>query len=162
MKNLLFTVLLLLGISLHADADIWRWVDANGDVHFVNTKTPIYTWVDSYGLVQFADTPKHEDAVSVDLVWHSEGDDIEEAAKEAKERSYGSAWASADETAEERLERENAAKYYCRRAQEIYDSYLAAPRLYETNADGEKVYLTEEQAATKIAETRAAVEQACN
>lgn len=162
MKKFTLFTLLTLGASLNANADIWRWVDANGDVHFVNTKKPIYTWIDSYGMVQFADTPKHEDAVSVDLVWHSEGDDVEEAIREAKEKSYMSGWASADESPEERLERENAAKYVCRRAQEIYQSYLNAPRLYETNDNGEKVYLSDEEATAKIAETKSAMDMACN
>ena len=155
-------LILLLGISAGAHADIWKWVDANGDVHFVNTYKPIYTWQDESGRVFFADKPGHEDAVSVDLVWHSKGDSVEEAAQAAsKKPSQGSGWAHPGETAEQRLEREKAEQYYCKRAQEIYESYLNAPRLYETDAEGEKVYLSDEQMAAKIKETEDAVSQLC-
>ena len=154
-------VLLTLLVSLTARADIWKWVDAHGNVHFVNTTKPIYTWVDDYGMVQYADKPGHEDAVSVDLVWHSTGNSVEEAEQQVESKGSGTGWAHPNETPEERLEREQAEQYYCKRARQIYESYLTAPRLYETDANGSRVYLTEEQTAAKIAETKAAVAQVC-
>lgn len=161
MKRILLTIWLLLCISPIAVADVWRWTDANGNVHYVTSKNPIYTWVDDYGMVQYADKPGHEDAISVDLVWHSTADSVEEVMAEEESKSSGSGWAHPGETPEERLEREKAEQYYCKRAQDIYDSYLNAPRLYETNGDGEKVYLTDEQAAAKIKETEDAVAEVC-
>ena len=161
MRRIPAIILLMLAISYDASADIWKWTDVHGDVHYVNSRNPIYTWMDDYGRVQYADKPGHESAVSVDFVWHSEGDSTEEVEQQTKSRSSGSGWASADETAEERLQRENAEKYYCDRAREIYESYLNAPRLYESDENGEKVYLTEEQTAAKIKETEKAVAQVC-
>ena len=73
MKRLLILLALTIGLALPAYADIWKWVDANGKTHFVDTKTSIYTWVGEDGKVHYADTPDHEDAVSVELVWHSPG-----------------------------------------------------------------------------------------
>jgi hypothetical protein len=162
MKTTLLTIaaILILACTV-AHADIWRWTDANGDVHYVDTKTPIYTWLDDYGMVQFADKPGHESAVSVDLVWHSTADSVATAEAQEETDSAGSGWTHPDETEEERLEREKAEQYYCKRAQDIYDSYLSAPRLYETDTNGEKVYLTDEQAAAKIKETEHAVAQVC-
>ena len=52
MKRLIVTGLLLCGFALNANADIWKWVDANGKTHFVDTTTPIYTWIDEFGRVQ--------------------------------------------------------------------------------------------------------------
>lgn len=161
MKRFVAAILLTTS-SLVANADIWKWTDANGDVHFVNTRKPIYTWVDDYGMVQYADKPGHEDAVSVDLVWHSAGDDVAEAEQQASTGKTGGGWAHPGETAEERLEREKAEQYYCKRAQQIYDSYLTAPRLYETDESGKKVYLSEEQAAAKIRETEEMVAKLCS
>lgn len=161
MKTSFLTLLLIMMISPFANADVWRWTDANGDVHYVTSKKPIYTWVDDYGMVQYADKPGHETAVSVDLVWHSEADSVEAAEQKAAAGSSGSGWARPGESPEERLEREKAEQYYCDRAKEIYDSYLNAPRLYETNDEGEKVYLTDEQVAAKIEETEKAVAQVC-
>ena len=44
MKQLLATLILLFGVCLSANADVWKWVDAFGKTHFVNTMTPIFTW----------------------------------------------------------------------------------------------------------------------
>ena len=109
MKKLLAVVVMMFGFSIAAQADVWKWVDAQGKTHFVDTDTPIYTWVDESGRVYYSDTPGHEDAVSVELVWVSKGslDDVD-GADEA-----GSGYAYPGETPEERAEREKAEAYYC-------------------------------------------------
>lgn len=157
MKKLLAVLVLTFGFSVAAQADVWKWVDAQGKTHFVDTDTPIYTWVDESGRVYYSDTPGHEDAVSVELVWVSKGslDDVD-GADEA-----GSGYAYPGETPEERAEREKAEAYYCKRATEIYDSYVNAPRLYKTNESGEREYLSKEEAARTIAETRAQKDENC-
>ena len=100
MTRLLTILALTLGLSLPATADVWKWVDATGKTHFVDTMKPIYTWIDEFGKRHYSDTPGHEDAVSVELVWHSAGtlDDVEEAGDE-------DGYAYPGETAEERAER---------------------------------------------------------
>lgn len=142
-----------------ANADVWKWVDANGKTHFVDTMKPIYTWIDEWGKVHYSDTPDHEDAVSVQLVWHSSGSLDEMASAEDEAGSGGYAYPG--ETAEDRAEREKAEAYYCKRATEIYDSYLNAPQLYRTNEDGEREYLSKKEAAMTIAETRAKRDELC-
>jgi len=154
--------MLLLLSTAAAHADIWKWTDPLGDVHYVNTLKPIYTWVDETGKVFFADKPDHEGAVSVELVWHSTGDDVDEAeAASESDSDPGDRWAFAGETPADRLEREKAEKYYCNRAKEIYESYQKAPRLYRTNDAGEREYLSDEQAAATLAETKARVDDLC-
>ena len=154
----LFAVLLLSLACAAAQADVWKWVDASGKTHFVDTNKSIYTWVDENGDVHYSDTPDHEDAVSVQLVWVSSGtlDDVQNAEDES-----GSGYAYPGETPEERAEREKAEAYYCKRATEIYESYVNAPRLYKTNDAGERVYLDKEEAAKTIAETRAQKDDLC-
>lgn len=157
MKKLLAVVVMMFGFSIAAQADVWKWVDAQGKTHFVDTDTPIYTWVDESGRVFYSDTPGHEDAVSVELVWVSKGSlDDADGTDEA-----GSGYAYPGETPEERAEREKAEAYYCKRATEIYDSYVNAPRLYKTNESGEREYLSKEEAAKTIAETRAQKDENC-
>ena len=156
MTRLIATMILLLGMSSWAHADIWKWVDANGKTHFVDTTTPIYTWVDEFGKVHYSDTPDHEDAVSVELVWHSSGT-LDDANGEDESGGY----AHAGETAEERAEREQAEAYYCKRATEIYDSYVNAPQLYRTNEAGEREYLSKAEGDSIIAETKAKVDELC-
>jgi hypothetical protein len=146
-----------------ANADVWRWTDPLGDVHYVDTLTPIYVWLDDEGKVWYADSPDHEDAVAVQLVWHSAADSAEDAQeKEEPKEERGEKWAYQGETAEDRLKREQAEDYYCERAQQVYDSYLNAPRLYRTNEAGEREYLSDEESAATLADTKARVDELCN
>ena len=158
MKNTFAVTIFLLAFAAAAQADVWKWVDAHGKTHFVDTNKPIFTWVDEGGAVHFADTPEHEDAVSVELVWVSGGslDQVKGSSDES-----GSGYQSSGETPAERAEREKAEAYYCKRATEIYESYVNAPRLYKTNESGEREYLSKEEAARTIAETRAKKDELC-
>jgi hypothetical protein len=154
----LIAALLLSFACAAAQADVWMWVDASGKTHFVDTKKSIYTWVDESGDIHYSDTPDHEDAVSVQLVWVSDGtiEDVKSASDES-----GSGYAYPGETPEERAAREEAEAYYCKRATEIYESYVNAPRLYKTNDAGEREYLDKEEAAQTLAETRARKDELC-
>ena len=159
MKELISIVVATALLSGAAHADVWKWVDANGTTHFVDTTKPIYTWLDETGKVHYSDTPDHEDAVSVELVWHAKGT-LEDAAQ-----SDGAA-ADLDsyyegESAEDRAARLKAEAYYCERATQIHDSYVNAPRLYKTDENGERQYLTKEEAAREIAESRARRDEFC-
>lgn len=147
----------LLFFSHTAGADVWKWVDANGDTHFVDTMKPIFTWLDENGEVHYSDSPDHEDAVSVEFVWHSEGslDEMRTDESGSADPEYG------DESEAERQEREQAERYYCERAREIYESYLNAPRLFRTNDAGEREYLDSKEAAAKVAETRQRKDELC-
>jgi len=140
-----------------ASADIWKWLDADGKTHFVDTKTSIFTWVDESGKTFYSDTPGHEDAIAIQLVWHSEGtlDDMDSAANSSD------GYAFPGETPDERAEREDAEAYYCKRATEIYDSYKNAPRLYRTNDAGEREYLSKEAADATLAETKSQMDEVC-
>lgn len=159
MTRILSTLLLLVGLSLAAEADVWKWVDAQGKTHFVDTIKPIYMWSDEFGKVHYSDTPDHEDAVSVELVWHSSGSlaDVDDGGGES-ESGDG---AYPGETAAQRAEREDAEAYYCKRATEIYESYVNAPQLYRTSESGEREYLSKEEASATIAETKAKRDELC-
>jgi hypothetical protein len=159
MTRILTTLLLLVGLSLTAEADVWKWVDASGKTHFVDTMKPIYMWSDEFGKVHYSDTPDHEDAVSVELVWHSSGSLADVSGGGPAPESGGYAYPG--ETAEERAEREKAEAYYCKRATEIYESYVNAPQLYRTSESGEREYLSKEEASATIAETKAKRDELC-
>jgi hypothetical protein len=161
MNKLLLTLILTCGICATANADIWMWVDLKGNTHFVNTGTAIYTWLDDHGRVQFADTPGDQTAVLVDLVWHSEGEDVPEDGQTAATSAIKESKAWPGETEAEQFEREAAEAYYCKRAQEVYDSYLKAPRLYKTLDNGDRKYLSDEEATATLTETKARVEELC-
>jgi hypothetical protein len=158
MKKLTAIIVLGFGLCPVANADIWKWVDAYGDTHYVDTLTPIYTWLDDVGKVHYSDKPDHPNAVAVQLVWHSTGS----LAKTDESESKSGKEIDPNETVDERIEREMAEAYYCKRAREIYDSYLNAPQLYKTNSEGEKEYLSEEEEEATLAETKARVEELCS
>ena len=158
MHYLKYILILILFVGSSASADVWKWVDPNGNTHFVDTDKPIYVWRDSDGRVMFSDKRDHDDAVLVQLVWHAPGslEDMKQAADKSED---GSAYPG--ETADERAEREDAEAYYCKKATEIYESYVNAPRLYRTNDAGEKEYVPEEEANRIVEETRAKMEDLC-
>lgn len=160
MKSVFAILLLTVGIVFNADASIWKWVDSNGDTHFVDSNRPIYTWVDDYGKLHYSDKPDHEDAISVQLVWVSSAL-LDEMTDEKDEPGEG-AYAHPGESAEERAEREAAEEYYCKRTTEIYDSYVNAPQLYRTNDAGEREYLSDREAAAMIGETKTRMDDICD
>ena len=161
MNRFLVIIMLTCGFWLSANADIWKYVDAYGKSQFVDSNTPIYTWVDESGKRYYADVPEHEDAVSVQLVWHSTGNLANLQPGDSAQES-GSNEADPEETPKERIEREQAEAYYCKRAQQIYDSYSNAPRLYKTSDDGNRVFLSDEEMETTLAETKARVDELCH
>ena len=159
MKFILLTFFSLLGITITAHADVWRWVDARGDSHFVDTETPIYTWVDSSGEIHYSDAPNRDSAISVRLVWHSA--DTLQNAKQAAGDSEPAGNRRDGETEKERVERERAQAYYCKQATQIYENYVHAPHIYRTTESGKRKYLSEQERAETIAETLAQKDEFC-
>ena len=141
-----------------ANADVWKWVDAKGNTYFVDTNTPIYTWLGESGKRHYSDTPDHEEAVAVQLIWHAKGT-VEEAEEAAG--SSGDRYSYPGESEIQRAQRMDAEAYYCKRATEIYDSYTNAPRLYRTNEAGEREYLSEDQAEVTLKETKTKMDNLC-
>ena len=142
MKTIFLVCLVGIAASTAVHADVWKWVDAAGNAHYVDTLTPIYTWVDEFGKVHYGDTPDHEDAVQVELVWHSNA-------------TLDTLTATKDEPAV------GTDAYYCKRATESYKAYLNAPQLYRTNDAGDREILSQEEAAQTIAHTRKKIREYC-
>ncbi len=153
----------LLGLCIAAPsyADIWKWVDTHGDVHFVDSKTPIYTWTDEQGRVFYSDTPDHEAAVSVELIWVSTGTLDEPSSIDPEPIPITGGRIFAEETEEEIAARAQVRKEFCEKATQVYDLYIKAPRLYKSDDNGKKTYLSEKEAERIIAETKAKKDDAC-
>jgi hypothetical protein len=137
-------------------------MDGVGKTHFVDSNQSIYTWVDQIGKRHYADMPGHPTAVIVELVWHSAGTLAELGTGGSKKSESSDDEAYPGETPEERFEREEAEAYYCKRAQEIYESYENAPKLFKTSDDGSRIYLSDEEAKATLTETQARVDELCN
>jgi hypothetical protein len=163
-------ILLLLSVFLFsilfcgsAAADVWKWFDVDGKAHYVETSTSVFTWIDDNGKRIYADNPGHEDAVAVRLIWHAKGSlgKVDEPAVGAAEDEADEN-AVPDETPEQRMARESEEALYCKRAQEVYDSYIGAPRLYRTNDDGEREYLSKAEAKAMLDDTKTTVDDLCS
>lgn len=159
MKNLFLTIAVLLGATVTAQADVWMWLDAAGNQHFVDTKTPIFTWVDGDGEAHFSDTPDHETATAVEFVWYSEGSLDAAGSQEAGSASEDPL--RPGETEEERAERKRAEAYYCQQATELYESYVDAPHVFRTTDSGKREYLSKKEKSEVIAQTLAQKEEYC-
>ena len=161
MKKSLGLIVLGLGYCLNASADIWVWVDADGESHYVSSNKPIWTWMDAYGQAHYSDVPESEFATRVTLVWHSSNRLSAAAQSGSPNSENGGGNFDPDESDEERQEREIAEAYYCNQAKEIYDTYLSAPRLFKTTDDGQREYLSVQETVTTLAETKAKVDNLC-
>jgi len=162
-KKYIFFVIALSGFCVTASADVWRWVDLNGNTHFVDTARPIYSWRDPDGKVHFSDQPEHADAVSVELTWHSAGTLRQHGTTHVSSEDTGKNQASPQgETYAERRERKKEEQARCDQAADSYDFFVHAKRLFVTNEDGEKEYLSADAAAAQLAEMKGSFEKYCN
>ncbi len=155
--RLFWAAALLLITPIPALADVWKWVDVNGKTHFVETQTPIYWWMDEIGKVHYSDAPDHEDAIAVELVWHSSGR-LDAAVKTHQEKT---AAGENTETDTERRAREAQEAHYCKRVQEIYESYKNAPKIYRTGSDGEKEFLRKSETRALIRDVKSKRDTLC-
>lgn len=143
MRELTAIILLMFGPYLTANADIWKWVDESGNVHY-------------------ADTPSHEYAVNAELVTYSPGNQSAPASSNSRTNTSRGKDIDSEDTPDEKRAREDAQAYYCNRARDIYDSYVDAPRLYRTSEDGRREYLSDQEAAAALANAKASVAEWCN
>lgn len=147
--------------AMATHADVWRWVDANGETHYVDSEQAIYTWKDEQGKVHYSDKPDHEDAVRVQLFWHAKGT-LAEIGKPSENGKSGSGSADPGESTEQRAQREAVVAHNCKRANEILASYENAPKLYRTEADGMRHILTDAEYQAELTSAREKTRQLCS
>ena len=143
MRQLIASILLMLGLFGTANADIWKWVDEDGNVHF-------------------GDTPERKYAVKAELVAHTQGNQSASTSSSARTDAGRSKDIHSEEAVEEDQAGQDAQAYYCNRAKEIYRSYADAPRLYRTNEDGQREYLSNKETAAALATAEASVAEWCS
>ena len=161
MNKLSALIVLSFGVCFSASADIWRWVDPQGKIHYVDSNTPIWTWVGADGLVYYSDIPESRSAVRVALQWHATGQLTAQTQSRDDDLSKTAQTSDPNESDEDRQEREMAEAYYCKEAKKIFDTYSSAPRLYRTSEAGEREYLSDEEMSAKLSETEAKVAELC-
>jgi hypothetical protein len=143
MRRLITSILLIGGLCATANADIWKWVDEDGNIHF-------------------GDTPAREHTANAELVTYTHENRSASTSRSARTNAGDSRDSHSEETASEERERQDAQAYYCNRAKEIYRSYADAPRLYKTKEDGQREYLSDQETAAALADAEAGVAEWCN
>ena len=143
MRQFIASILLMFGFCVTADADIWKWVDDEGNVHF-------------------GDTPAREYTTKAERVSYTPGHRSASTAGVGQATGSGGEDSGAGETLEEQEARKEAQAYYCNKAREIYRSYADAPRLYRSSEDGSREYLSDQEAAAALADARASVAEWCD
>jgi hypothetical protein len=112
----------------------------------------IYKWTDEDGNVHYEDRPSGaptEERLALNYARTNSGA-VQQRVAARHERQASRAEAKSQAEAAEREAAENAAaaedrKQACERARARLETYLQSPRLYRTDANGERVYLDDEQ-----------------
>ena len=143
MKELIALIILAFSPCLAAHADIWKWVDEDGNVHFGDMPAPKYT--ENAELVKYTHEKRSTSPSGKDQASATLGKDI-----------------NREETPAEDRKREDAQAYYCNQAKEIYRSYVGATKLYRTSENGRREYLSEQEASAALANAEASVAEWCD
>ena len=112
----------------------------------------IYKWTDENGNVHYEDRPSGaptEERLALNYR-RTDSAAVQQRVATRHERQASRAEAQSQAEAAEREAAENAAaaeerKQACERARARLETYLQSPRLYRTDANGERVYLDDEQ-----------------
>lgn len=145
MYRTLITVLLV-ALPLGAQADVYRSVDAQGHVQYSDTPSP------GAQLVNDADQTTQS----------STSDTASSAAQAQKENDAIHAQLTREAAAREvAKETADAHEQQCNQAKVAYQNSIQARRLYNMSPDGQRTYLTDDQAEQQRVNYRMAMEAAC-
>lgn len=144
-------IALCLGVftSLAAHADVYRWVDARGEVHYSDR------WVPGSELIK---VDRGRPSTAGSPAARTEPDQSAPRVSEERIREQLAQTASAEalrnDLAKKRSEQ-------CEQAKDRYDKSIAARRIFKTGASGEREYLTDAQAEEYRLAARRDMDTAC-
>ena len=128
--------------------------------------TPVYRSVDQHGNVVYSDRPSADASQKTLDVHEPTADDVaymeqqRKAAQAAEaERLRGAINSNINRVQQEKVQQEKQDR--CDRARNHYDSLQSATRVYQLDAQGNRIYLSDAEADAKRAEARQAVAEAC-
>jgi hypothetical protein len=149
MRNTFAAAALLIGLvaALPARADIYRWVDAQGGVHYSDR------WQPGATLVQVTHKGSNDAAIAAKLM---------EQQKVATEGDRVSAQLSQEQQAAiVRQETQKAQGDVCKAAKDRYQKSIATRRLYVEEKPGERRVLNDAEAEQARIEARQQMQDAC-
>jgi hypothetical protein len=147
--SLLALPLAALLLSLSAAADVYRWVDANGRVHYSDRPRA--------GAERIKVDSRPTDTEAVEQ--REQQTYAERAKAEAAQQTQQGEDAVAKNVAQDVTK---TREEQCKKAQADYKIAIESQRLYRTGKDGERVYLTDAEINETRVNARKAVDQLCN
>ncbi len=120
----------LLGLASVAQADVWRWTDPNGTVHYSDNWVPGSTLVKTGAKSEFSEsTPPAPEASSSSNGASPSPSEQAEAQRNQRAVQEDVAKAKADE---------------CKKATEAYEQSVRTRRIYKEKQGGEREYLNDQ------------------
>jgi hypothetical protein len=143
-------VLALLTVSFAASAEVYRWVDGQGNVHYADRPAG-----DNAELVSTIVTHRSNPTVVAQRT-QTEQTQRQQAADQRQEQQDQDAAASAvrKDVKETRAEQ-------CKKAQEQYKTAIESQKLYRVGKNGEREYLTSAEIDEARINSKRAVDLAC-
>lgn len=149
MATRLISFLVLLAVSAAASAEVWRWVDSQGRVHYSDVPVEGATRVEGV-------RSRATDREAVAQRTAAEGEQRAQVASRAAQQRADQETANAVQQDVTRTRAEQ-----CKQAQEQYRVAVESQRLYRMGKDGERVYLTEAELTEARVNSRKAVDELC-
>ncbi len=140
-----FVLVVGLVAAAHAD-DIWKWVDAQGEVHYSDRPVP--------GAVLI----KGHDHAADDTSDQSSGDQKQlEASNKQTDNELK------QEQAQRKVQQDEASVRadQCKEAQDRYDKIIRARRVYTTDQNGNRQYLSDDEAQKERVQAELDVQNLC-
>jgi hypothetical protein len=131
----------------HADADIYRWKDAQGIYHYSDQ------WVPGSELIKSASKPKAADSSGSRS---STASNVSNASNDAPPDGVTPATAQSvkDDVAK-------AHDQQCKQAKDAYDKAIHARRIYKSEKEGEKEYMSDAEADAYRLKIRGQMDEYC-
>lgn len=134
----------LLGLASAAHADVWRWTDPNGTIHYSDSWVPGSTLVKTDSKNGYSE-PAPSTAPSSDAAAPTPSEQAE-AQRDQRQVAEDMAKAKADQ---------------CKKATEAYQKAIQSRRIYQGKEGGEREYLSDKDADAYRLQLLNARKEAC-
>ncbi len=171
MKRLLVAISLTLCAALPAAAQTYKWVDANGKVHYSDKPPPGNVRTQTLREPAAAPSPPAADETKSETKSKAKGEARQDAAKAVPEtaaeqeqafRKRQAAVAKAQQEEAQKEAKASAKAENCRRAKAAVANLELGGRQTRIDEKGERVFLTDQQIVQETAKARQEAAAACN
>jgi hypothetical protein len=140
-------VLTFAGAAAHA-ADVYRWVDAQGGIHYTDTWVPGSTLIKVDHHPRASDTPPPSARTVQNKTLAAGAQASADATKSADERAVHADVAQAQDA-------------QCKQAKDDYTKAISSRRIWNTDKDGQRQYLSEADADAYRLQKRTDMQNVC-